>query len=166
MYEVILLANMLVWLGIAFYYARLPHASVYHPVSYYLFFHGFVFTFRPFIAYLGDYNFIYKTYQFTPSIDDKVTVILGTMLGLICFVTTALWVGNAPLRFKQDRCTERERDQLKKPFLFVAAVLAPLGTIGVAVAFYLGFKNNQSYDRFWEARTIWGGIVNSSTCRR
>jgi ion channel-forming bestrophin family protein len=39
---------------------------------------------------------------------------------------------------------------------------APMGTIGVAVAFYVGFKNNQSYDRFWEARTIWGGIVNSS----
>ncbi len=40
--------------------------------------------------------------------------------------------------------------------------LAPLGTIGVAVAFYVGFKNNQAYDRFWEARKIWGGIVNVS----
>ena len=40
--------------------------------------------------------------------------------------------------------------------------LAPLGTIGVAVAFYVGFKNSQSYDRFWEARKIWGGIVNVS----
>lgn len=39
---------------------------------------------------------------------------------------------------------------------------APLGTIGVAVAFYLSFKNNQSYGRFWEARTVWGGIVNAS----
>jgi ion channel-forming bestrophin family protein len=37
-----------------------------------------------------------------------------------------------------------------------------VSTIGVAVSFYLGFKNNQSYDRFWEARTAWGGIVNSS----
>lgn len=44
----------------------------------------------------------------------------------------------------------------------VSIPFAPLGTIGVAVAFYLGFKNNQSYDRFWEARTIWGGIVNGS----
>lgn len=44
----------------------------------------------------------------------------------------------------------------------VSLPFAPLGTIGVAVAFYLGFKNNQSYDRFWEARTIWGGIVNGS----
>lgn len=40
--------------------------------------------------------------------------------------------------------------------------IAPLGTIGVAVAFYVGFKNSQAYDRFWEARKIWGGIVNVS----
>ena len=38
----------------------------------------------------------------------------------------------------------------------------PLSTIGIAVAFYLGFKNNSSYDRFWEGRKIWGGIVNYS----
>jgi ion channel-forming bestrophin family protein len=44
----------------------------------------------------------------------------------------------------------------------LAIPFAPVSTIGVAVSFYLGFKNNQSYDRFWEARTAWGGIVNSS----
>jgi len=38
----------------------------------------------------------------------------------------------------------------------------PIGVMGIAVAFYLGFKNNSSYDRTWEARKIWGGIVNSS----
>lgn len=38
----------------------------------------------------------------------------------------------------------------------------PLSTIGIAVAFYIGFKNNAAYDRFWEARKIWGGIVNYS----
>lgn len=38
----------------------------------------------------------------------------------------------------------------------------PISVIGIAVAFYLGFKNNSSYDRSWEARKIWGGIVNSS----
>lgn len=39
---------------------------------------------------------------------------------------------------------------------------SPLSMIGVAVAFYVAFKNNQAYDRFWEARKIWGGIVNLS----
>ena len=38
----------------------------------------------------------------------------------------------------------------------------PVSVIGTAVAFYVGFKNNQAYDRMWEARKIWGGIVNSS----
>lgn len=38
----------------------------------------------------------------------------------------------------------------------------PVSIIGTAVAFYVGFKNNQSYDRLWEARKIWGGIVNDS----
>lgn len=38
----------------------------------------------------------------------------------------------------------------------------PVGIIGTAVAFYVGFKNNSSYDRLWEARRIWGGIVNMS----
>ena len=38
----------------------------------------------------------------------------------------------------------------------------PLTVIGIAVSFYLGFKNSQSYDRFWEGRKIWGMIVNWS----
>lgn len=37
-----------------------------------------------------------------------------------------------------------------------------VSVIGTAVAFYIGFKNNQAYDRLWEARKIWGAIVNSS----
>ena len=38
----------------------------------------------------------------------------------------------------------------------------PISVIGTAVSFYVGFKNNQAYDRMWEARKIWGGIVNES----
>jgi putative membrane protein len=38
----------------------------------------------------------------------------------------------------------------------------PVATIGTAVAFYVGFKNNQAYDRLWEARRLWGGFTNVS----
>ncbi|MFL0089830.1 bestrophin family ion channel [Tenacibaculum maritimum] len=38
----------------------------------------------------------------------------------------------------------------------------PIGLVGTAVAFITGFKNNTSYSRLWEARKIWGGIVNTS----
>ncbi|RIW15642.1 hydrogenase [Algoriphagus lacus] len=34
--------------------------------------------------------------------------------------------------------------------------------LGSALAIFIAFRNNNSYGRWWEARTIWGGIVNSS----
>lgn len=38
----------------------------------------------------------------------------------------------------------------------------PIALLGTAVAFVVGFKNNASYDRTWEARRIWGTIINNS----
>lgn len=38
----------------------------------------------------------------------------------------------------------------------------PIGLVGTALAFINGFKNNASYGRLWEARKIYGGIVNAS----
>ena len=38
----------------------------------------------------------------------------------------------------------------------------PIALVGTAVAFVTGFRNNASYDRLWEARQIYGAIVNSS----
>ncbi len=38
----------------------------------------------------------------------------------------------------------------------------PIALIGTAVAFIVGFKNNATYSRLWEARQIWGAIVNGS----
>ncbi|MEM6842664.1 MAG: bestrophin family ion channel [Bacteroidota bacterium] len=46
--------------------------------------------------------------------------------------------------------------------LTVSLPWLPISVIGTAVAFYTGFKNNQAYSRMWEARKIWGGIVNDS----
>ncbi|MCE3277876.1 MAG: hypothetical protein K0S44_67 [Bacteroidetes bacterium] len=34
--------------------------------------------------------------------------------------------------------------------------------IGTAISILLSFKLNQSYDRWWEARKVWGSIVNDS----
>lgn len=34
--------------------------------------------------------------------------------------------------------------------------------MGTVISLLLGFRSNQAYDRWWEARHIWGGIVNDS----
>ena len=38
----------------------------------------------------------------------------------------------------------------------------PIAVVGTAVAFVISFQNNATYARVWEARKIWGGIVNAS----
>lgn len=45
---------------------------------------------------------------------------------------------------------------------WLAVPFLPVGTIGTAVAFYIGFKNNSSYERLWEGRKIWASITNLS----
>ena len=47
-------------------------------------------------------------------------------------------------------------------FTFLDVPWTPVALIGTAVAFMVGFQNNAAYDRIWEARKIWGGIVNTS----
>src|ERR1700754_397803 len=39
---------------------------------------------------------------------------------------------------------------------------APFTLFGIALALFLGFRNNASYDRFWEARKLWGALLNDT----
>jgi ion channel-forming bestrophin family protein len=45
---------------------------------------------------------------------------------------------------------------------FLAISWMPVAMLGTAVAFIVGFKNNASYNRLWEARQIYGAIINDS----
>ncbi|TWT77748.1 Bestrophin, RFP-TM, chloride channel [Posidoniimonas polymericola] len=48
-----------------------------------------------------------------------------------------------------------DMERLTVPFNAIA-------TLSTALAIFLGFKNNSAYDRWWEARKIWGMLVNYS----
>ena len=47
-------------------------------------------------------------------------------------------------------------------YTFLKVPWTPVAVVGTAVAFIIGFQNNSAYGRIWEARKIWGGIVNTS----
>ena len=38
----------------------------------------------------------------------------------------------------------------------------PIGVLGSALAIFIAFRNNSAYGRWWEARQVWAGVVNSS----
>ena len=42
---------------------------------------------------------------------------------------------------------------------FGAASIAPFTLLGVSLSIFLGFRNNAAYDRWWEARKLWGQLV-------
>lgn len=47
----------------------------------------------------------------------------------------------------------------------VTRITIPLSVpmvLGTVISLLLGFRSNQAYDRWWEARIIWGAIVNDS----
>lgn len=45
---------------------------------------------------------------------------------------------------------------------WIAVPWSMVALMGVASAFITGFRNTQTYNRLWEARQIWGSIVNDS----
>lgn len=45
---------------------------------------------------------------------------------------------------------------------FIKLPPIPVSILGGALAIFLGFRNSSAYDRWWEARKIWGAVVNDS----
>lgn len=49
--------------------------------------------------------------------------------------------------------------QQRKPLTIPYSVAAIMGS---ALAIFIAFRNNSAYSRWWEARSLWGGIVNAT----
>lgn len=48
-------------------------------------------------------------------------------------------------------------DRLILPLPHVS--IAAMGVFGIALSLFLGFRNNAAYDRWWEARKLWGQLI-------
>jgi len=133
MYEVALAFSVLSFCLVLGYFSRQEGFSVFHPLSFYLAFHGLVFVIRPIFAYVEDYRSIYVLYQFTPSIADKTTVICAATLGMFSFAFFALQTGNVAMQFKQDRFAISERNGLVPAALWAIAICGLIGAYSLFV---------------------------------
>ncbi|EAU69001.1 conserved hypothetical protein [Stigmatella aurantiaca DW4/3-1] len=57
-------------------------------------------------------------------------------------------------------CIAAAYELLDASWLAVPAL--PVSVLAAALGILLAFRNNSAYDRWWEARTLWGGLVNTS----
>lgn len=47
-------------------------------------------------------------------------------------------------------------------FMKLPATMLPINVLGIALTVIVAFRNNAAYDRYWEARKLWGSLVNSA----
>ena len=47
-------------------------------------------------------------------------------------------------------------------YTYIGIPMMPITIVGIAVSLYLGFKSTSTYNRWWEARKIWGQIITDS----
>src|SRR5215471_12946336 len=82
-------------------------------------------------------------------------------------------VGNAKLRSLGDYLGGRLTAAFAFDLLVVTAYVflgwkwlalpdVPLSICGGIIGLMAGFRNSSAYSRWWEARTIWGGVINHS----
>ncbi len=125
MYEIALAVSVLCYGLVLGYYIRSPLFSVYHPMTMWLAFQGLVFVIRPIIGDIYHYNFMYKAYEFSPSLSDRVTVIYASNLGFLFFSYFCMRFGNVPMRFNRDVFYELEFRRLKQVFIWICIACLP-----------------------------------------
>jgi len=68
-----------------------------------------------------------------------------------------MWVAGIALFGELVTTLHREFD-----LSFLNLTTLPFTLIGLALSIFLGFRNNACYDRWWEARKLWGRLINTS----
>ena len=51
---------------------------------------------------------------------------------------------------------------INQRYVHVSLTPTPFVLLGLPLGIFLGFRNNTAYDRFWEARKLWGALVNTT----
>lgn len=115
MIETAIIAQVLVWLIAIGVFAASRQASIFHPVTAYLGFHGLVFVLRPILVYYYDFDHIFEYMRFRPPDEIFVRTLAVTSLALVCFTAACLVAGHSRLVFgskKNPEFTVLERRSL------------------------------------------------------
>ena len=135
MYIVALGLSVLTFLAVVAWYWRSPAFSLFHPLTFYIAFHGLLFVVRPIFAYIYNYQGLYYAYEFNPSESDKLTVIYAANLGFVVFSAFCLRAGSVPMIFKSTPAVAEERRRLSQIFVWVIAICGPLAAWSLAKSY-------------------------------
>lgn len=88
--SVALMLQAAVWGAVVMAFARKRHSSVFHPLFFYLVFHGLVFVVRPVLVQILDLHAAHEYMQFFPSEGNKLRSLLVSSVGLVVFAAATM----------------------------------------------------------------------------
>jgi hypothetical protein len=121
MFELALTAQVLFWLIVLGVFLASNQASIYHPLTVYLFFHGLVFVLRPLLVHYLGFDTIWRYMWLEPSELVQMKALAVTSLALTVFATTCMLSGRCYLAFPKS--APAPFSQVQRRALIVATVI-------------------------------------------
>jgi len=125
MIDIALLIHTTVWLLIISMFVYSRSSSFFHPLTFYLIFHGIVFILRPLLIHYFDYNSIYNHIGFIPTEEQFVLTLMLSTFGLVVFSFFCWYAGNTEPYFPNGPI-KRVPPEDFKALIITTIILSPL----------------------------------------
>ena len=125
MIELALFLQVVVWLAVWGIFLASGQASIFHPATYYLAFHGVVFVLRPLLVYFLDFHSVWDYMQLEPDEGTFVSTLAVTSVGLVVLTGMCLCVGKTPPQFDAESAPLVSALQLRA-LQWTILILSPL----------------------------------------
>jgi hypothetical protein len=154
-----LIAQVALWLIVLVAFLLSGQASLFHPVTLYLAFHGLVFIMRPSLVVCCGFDSVWNYMMFDPSPEILVKSMAVSSVAMVVFCSTCLAFGwcqtgnyaSQPLRFNQLE---------KKGLVLTTLLLAPI----IAYSIHVGFSGEATGERVGGTYIMTGtsGYINDA----
>jgi len=125
MLEVALTGQVLLWLIVLGFFLASGQASLFHPLTFYLFFHGMVFVVRPMLIHYLHFDTAWIYMKISPTDDGMLKTLAVTSCALLVFGIVCLTVGRTRTEYQTAAPAPFTRDQTNALAL-TTLLLAPL----------------------------------------
>lgn len=115
----------MIWLAAAAAFFGRRQATLFHPCTLYLAFHGIVFVLRPLAVHFLNFDLMWNYIGFYPSPEDLLRALAASSASLVVFLAACLRAGKAAIVMPPS-AGRRFREQEIRGLLITAGLLAPL----------------------------------------
>ena len=130
--ELALAAQVLLWLVILSVFLASGQASIFHPLTFYLGFHGIIFALRPLLVHYLHFDSVFTYMQISPTDQDFIKTLAVSAVALVSFSATCFLAGRTDLARSMTRPRPLKLNEIRA-LVVTTLVLAPVVAYSILV---------------------------------